>query len=185
MAKWKWTTGDLTLDASEFGRVRDRIYKHTRTPKRFLEILGDEVLESSQRAFDSERSPLTGQFWKKNRPNTVAAKGHANVLIRTGKLRRSLERGKTGAVWRMSNTRLVVGSRLKTAHYAQRGTRKHTIKPKRAAILAFITTDGPTFAKSVKHPGTPPRPFLGASKRALKRAEAKMATLLDQLQRRS
>ena len=65
-------------------------------------------MSAMRRAFDQGVNPETGAPHRKLRPNTVAAKGHSKMLVRTGKLRRSLNPGSTGYVFRMSKRQLTV-----------------------------------------------------------------------------
>lgn len=98
--------------------------------------------------------------------NTLASKkmlGYpSDPLVRTGLLRKSLaQRNSRGNVSYVSASgEIKVGTNLPYAKYMQEGTRPHVIKPKNKKRLSFITVNGRVTAKSVNHPGTPPRPFI-------------------------
>ncbi len=83
------------------------------------------------------------------------------LKVRTGHLRRSafltVEATPTGAAG-------VVGYRAIYAKWQEQGTRPYTIRARNRRALRFMGRDGePVFAKSVRHPGLRPRPFLGPS----------------------
>lgn len=58
-----------------------------------------------------------------------------------------------------------VGTNVPYARFFQFGTRPHTITAKKGKTLAFMGAKGKMFRKSVKHPGTKPRPFLSLADR--------------------
>jgi hypothetical protein len=138
-------------------------------------------LEAVREAFERGVDPGTMTPWARNRPNTVAAKGHGRVLERSRRLKRSFTRGATGNVFSLSGKRLKVGSRLKVAHYAHEGTRPHTIVPKKKTMLRFKTAGGWAFARKVAHPGTPPRPLIGVHRSTAAEITRRQIRLLDQI----
>ena len=96
----------------------------------------------------------------------TAAGANERVPRRTGNLGRSIQ---PGPITGDSGT---VVAQASYAGYVERGTRPHDIRPVRAPVLAWGGTrlltgslasgSSPThFARSVHHPGTRPRPFLG------------------------
>lgn len=91
--------------------------------------------------------------WKSLRPSTIAARAAAGksgkILQRTGHLARSITPFH-------SRTVAGVGTNVPYAAAMNNGSKPHLIKPKTKKVLAF----NGRFAKKVKHPGTPPRPFM-------------------------
>lgn len=181
MPSWRWTTKTLEMDATNYGRVHDRVLRKLVDPYDIVRIQALKGLESSQEAFDRQRDPETGRPWPKLRPNTIAAKGHSRILFRTGRLERSFRRGGPGNVFQIRRRSAVVGSRLRTAAIAQHGTRAHPIRPRRKKFLRFVTTGGIVFSKGVLHPGTPPRPVIGMTKAKAKELATTVARYLDKL----
>ena len=66
--------------------------------------------------------------------------------VRTGKLRESL------ALIKVSDLHYVVGSPLEYAVYAEKGTRPHIIRPRRARALRFMVGGETVFAARVVQP---------------------------------
>jgi hypothetical protein len=71
---------------------------------------------------------------------------------------------------------VAVGSDSPVAGYIERGTRPHTIRARNARVLAFETSGGTVFARSVNHPGTKANPVLG---NALTGSEAGITELVN------
>lgn len=124
--------------------------------RRILGIVAESQLKWIDQNF-ALQGALSGLPWAANRPNTVAAKGHARVLQRTGALRRSF-RAKIAAF--RGGGRVQVGTGHRLAPFAEHGTRAHVIRARRARRLRFVTIEGTVFAQSVRHPGTPARKML-------------------------
>lgn len=184
MAKWVTKTKPLTLNATDFGRAFERLINTIYKPKDLLYIAGMTMLEGIRKAFDSGRNPKTGRAWKKNRPNTIASKGHGRILYDTGYMRRSLAKGKAGNIFRLSSKAVIVGTSAKPAVFAEKGTKRHRIRPRReGGVLSFVVVGGRAFAKEVKHPGTPKRPIMGVSKRTLGLIATRQAAHLDKVSR--
>lgn len=72
---------------------------------------------------------------------------------RTGKLRGSIKTGGGGFKTRIE-------SRTSYSLFVEAGTRPHTISA-RSGMLSFVIAGRRIFARSVKHHGTAPRPFMG------------------------
>lgn len=59
-------------------------------PREAMEEIGEALVTSTQRRFNIEMSPTDGK-WKRNRPVTIALKGHSKPLKGlTGRLRESI-----------------------------------------------------------------------------------------------
>lgn len=99
-------------------------------------------------------------------PNTLASKkllGYPSTpLVRTGLLRNSLARrnSKGNVTYVTADGEVRVGTNIPYARYMNDGTAPHLITAKAGKMLAFTTAKGKVVVKSVRHPGTPPRPFL-------------------------
>jgi phage gpG-like protein len=183
MSKWKWTTETTSFDATDTGRVFDRLIREFGNPKEINRICAETALEAMQIAFDRAVDPGTARPWPPLAENTVAAKGSAIPLVRKGRLRESFQRGRPGNVFLVNSKRAKVGSRLKTAVLAQFGTKPHKIRARRKPMLVFKTAGGLAFAKSVNHPGTPPRPVVGISPGTMGEMNRRIGLYLDQIQR--
>lgn len=143
--------------------------------RRILGIVADSQLKWIDQNFATQGVLFGGARWAANRPNTVAAKGHARVLQRTGALRRSF-RAKLSIF--AGGGRVQVGTAHKLAKFAEFGTRPHTIRPRRGKRLRFVSIEGTVFAQSVRHPGTPPRKMLPSRAVADRIAERALAATL-------
>ena len=86
---------------------------------------------------------------------TVQDNVQQRTPVRTGNLRRSI----AGRVERVGE-RGVVGTTVSYAWAVQEGTRPHTIAPVNGKVLVFRVGNARVFARSVRHPGTRPQPFL-------------------------
>jgi hypothetical protein len=122
-----------------------------------LHLIGDRIL----RFIDHQFTTKGGGAWAANKPNTVADKGHSQVLIgKTGRLRKSWQKR---VAKRYSVT--VYSTEPKKAEWAQDGTRPHQIGTA-GKIMAFRSNSGKTYkgfafrTGPFNHPGTPPRPIL-------------------------
>lgn len=81
--------------------------------------------------------------------------GPGRFKNQTGNLRRSIFRRVE------SPARGVVGTDEKYGAYVEFGTQPHTITPKHGKYLKFKTDSGKVvFARSVRHPGSKPYPFM-------------------------
>jgi len=122
--------------------------------------IGIELVKWGQRNFKA--SGLEHK-WKPLKRSTVAArrKGSSKPLQDTGRLRQSFLH------FRATESMVRWGSPMKIASYAHFGTKAHEIKAKKKLFLKFTGVSGkPVFRKSVKHPGTPPRPLLPSNRLA-------------------
>ena len=138
---------------------------------------GIAVLRHSGKSFDEARDPETGAPWSPMAPSTAARprKGQLNV---SGKLRRSIDLGGPGNIFRSSPMETTIGSSDPNAARAQHGTRAHVIVP-RGSVLAFQGAGGMVFARRVNHPGTPVRLVLGVSREASHAIELQLMVDLD------
>jgi hypothetical protein len=87
---------------------------------------------------------------------------------RTGMLRRSILRGPVAGSF-ASGTLAVdtkAGIGMSYGVFIHDGTRPHVIEAKRRKSLRFVVGGGFIFARSVRHPGTQPRPFMQEAVRA-------------------
>lgn len=101
--------------------------------------------------------------WPALSPNTIAAKGSSQILVDSTQMKNSV-------FWRKGNRGLELYSRDTKAAWMHFGTRPHDIYGrfsgsrfvggKRQPMLRFKTTTGFVFRRMVKHPGTPPRPWM-------------------------
>jgi hypothetical protein len=82
------------------------------------------------------------------------ARGTALFKDRTGETRGSIHKRRGGGL-----------SGVVSAHgaavFLENGTRAHPITAKNGKMLRFMVNGSPRFARSVRHPGTRPRPFMG------------------------
>ena len=72
----------------------------------------------------------------------------------TGELKNSI------IVEKIGELTYVVGPTVEYSIYVEYGTGPHIIEPRHARALRFETEEGIVFAKRVRHPGTPPNPFV-------------------------
>lgn len=89
----------------------------------------------------------------------TATQARQDVPVRTGNLGRTVGEGQIRTV----GPRTVTGSVHAMADYAlyvHEPTRPHAIRPVRAQALRFQVGGRTVFAKLVRHPGGPGRPFL-------------------------
>lgn len=149
-----------------------------------LEIAGREIERHNVQAFEASRDPQTGAAHRPNRPNTVAAKVSAQVLVASGRMGRSLRKGAPGNIYQATGRELRYGTRDPNAAFAQYGTRPHSIKPKSAKVLRFRGTGGVAYARSVRHPGTPVRRIVGVSRDLAMLIQLKTAARIEQEARR-
>ena len=98
----------------------------------------------------------------------------------TGNLRRSLRLGPVEAqpgdilsvsVYEDDLTKTDWGGGVHYGVFVQEGTRAHDIRPKRAKALRFQAGGQTRFAKSVRHPGTSPNPFMMRAARHVERLD--------------
>lgn len=116
-----------------------------------------EVLRASTRDRFATSTAPNGKPWAPNRKSTVVAKGSAKPNVRFGFLRDSINYTADDSLLELSSDRAY-------SVFMQGGTRPHIIEARRKPMLVFMDGSGKLqFRKSVKHPGTPPRPFLGIS----------------------
>lgn len=114
-----------------------------------LTEIGDSVLKWTREGF-----AIGGHGkWRRLAPNTVIAKGHGTPLIRSGKLQGSFKA-------RVFANSVTIGSNDPKAPFHEYGTKAHSIRPRSASLLRFMSKDGPVRTKSVNHPGNPARPML-------------------------
>lgn len=138
---------DINAALAEFKRVGSVL-----SVAQILGLIGDRYLAWIDENFRREgiESP-----WAPLRPNTVAArrKGSKKILQDTSTLKKSANKKVVADLLR-------VGFASKVAEWHHFGTDPVDFGPKTKKALRFITTDGVTFAKFVRHPGLPARPLL-------------------------
>lgn len=108
--------------------------------------IANEMLASTQRRFESGRSP-SGAAWKPTRRG-------GRILWQTGRLMRSVYADVDGSA-------AVIGTGDVRAPWHQFGTKPYTIAPKTKRALSWPGAPHPV--SRVNHPGLPARPFLGIS----------------------
>lgn len=78
---------------------------------------------------------------------------------RSGKLTKSLRATTAESIPLGAEAEMVAGE--KYASFVEGGTKPHIIEARRAQALRWEDAEGVHFARSVQHPGTSPRPFMG------------------------
>lgn len=89
----------------------------------------------------------------------IAAQARQDVPVRTGNLGRSIEEDALVADGPLK-VKTGVTAKANYAVFVHEGTAPHTIRARNARALAFTVDGRRVFAKSVRHPGTRPNPFL-------------------------
>lgn len=159
----------MPVDASEVTGAIDGLREYLRDAR--VEA-AEMALVAMRESFDRQQDPSTGSPWPPAAPSTLEAKGGAGrLLVATGQLRASLERGAPGNVFRVGRTAVMVGTADRAAGFAQHGTKPHEILPRRASVLAWPPGN---FARRVSHPGTPPRRIVGVSRATARLIERAM-----------
>lgn len=105
------------------------------------------------------RKVMAGALRKAAAPIRDSAR--ANVPVETGEMRKSIKiyAGKTRRKGRTAVFIGIVGKKGPLAHLVEYGSKAHLITSKSKRTLADAST-GHFFGKTVKHPGTPSRPFM-------------------------
>ena len=90
---------------------------------------GDDITEAHQRYFDRQTDP-NGTAWEPLAASTVARKGHATILVDTGRLRQSLtELGSPDNLFRVDKRGALFGTNVDYAFWHQRGTKQMPARP--------------------------------------------------------
>ena len=114
-----------------------------------MRAIGAALLASTQMRFRTQTGP-DGAPW----PPSKRAQEGGQTLQQTGRLRNSL-------TFEATSDQVEVGTNVVYAAFCQLGTKPHEIRPKNKKALFWKGLKHPV--KLVRHPGTPPRPFLGVS----------------------
>ena len=170
---------DTTAARAKLTRVGQRFDE-----KKYLNLIGVALLYWVDQNFKKEGIEIK---WRPLSPNTIAARRKngrgAKILQDTGRLKMSFidKYSVYGDQW------VQVGSNDPRAEWHHKGTRPYTIRPVRAKMLRFMTTNGWAFAKEIHHPGLPSRPLLpserAASDIAMKTMNAFVQTVIDEANR--
>lgn len=145
---------DIALDSADARRKIRRVLKEM-DARRLLKLIGLRQLkwinDNFVRSGALQRPP-----WRPLSPNTVAGRrrGSSRPLMDTGRLRQSFVHHVVG------RQMVEVGTDVQYAEYHEHGVGPHTIRPRRAKVLRFMTKDGVVYARHVRHPGIPARPML-------------------------
>lgn len=150
----------MEIDDEELKKYLKEMERRGENLRPLLKRYSVLMLRSFALNFRSEGRP---RRWKSLAPNTIAGrrKGSKRVLQNTGRLRLSAT-SKSGSdnVHHMTADSLRMGTKMRIASYHQYGTNPYTILPRNKKLLSFMTTSGRVFARSVRHPGLPARPFI-------------------------
>ena len=103
------------------------------------------------------------------------AEGTSEPLQDTGKLRQSFTSKLEG------QDVVSVGTENKIAKFHQFGTKPYIIKAKTGGALAFMTSNGPVFARSIRHPGLPIRRLIPSDQLANKIAVETLEKFVDKI----
>lgn len=140
----------LKIDDREVKEAFKKMLAHVQNTEPANAGISAQMLAAVEDNFRAEGRPAK---WKPLRPSTVAARAAAGksgkILQRTSHLARSITPFH-------SRTVAGVGTNVPYAAAMNNGSKPHEIKPKQKKTLYF----GGRFAKKVKHPGTPARPFM-------------------------
>lgn len=117
-------------------------------------VVNDKALYSWSK---SQQGPLARHIRAKGAQ--VAMEAKLLVGVRTGRLGRSIkvkrDRSPTGEYG------VIVGSDLRYAMVHHEGSRPHTISAREPGKhLRFVGRNGMVYRRTVRHPGTKPRPYL-------------------------
>lgn len=95
--------------------------------------------------------------WAPLSPNTIASrrKGSSVPLQNTGNLRASFSHRVS-----ILGSSVTAGTQNRIAEYHHTGTRPYEIRPRNGRFLAFMTVNGPVWARKVNHPGLPQRKLI-------------------------
>lgn len=127
-----------------------RMLERSENPEPAMAGISMRMLGAVEDNFRAEGRPMK---WTPLKPSTIAARAAAGksgkMLQRSGHLARSITPFH-------SRTVAGVGTNVPYAAAMNNGSKPHEIVAKRGKALHF----NGRFAKKVKHPGTPPRPYL-------------------------
>lgn len=143
------------IDDREVVATLKRMLAHSENPEPAMAGISMRMLGAVEDNFRAEGRPMK---WTPLKPSTLAARAAAGksgkILQRTGHLARSITPFH-------SRTVAGVGTNVPYAAAMNDGSKPHEIKPKGKKALHF----NGRFAKKVKHPGTPARPFMVLTQR--------------------
>jgi len=165
----------IKIDARDAIRELSRVSIALR-PSDLLNVIGDRLLFW----MDSNLQKAGAEVpWAPLRPNTIAGRrsGSSAPLQDTGRLRQSANK-------KVQVTQVKVGYSSKVAPFHHIGSKAHIIRPVRARMLRFMTTDGQVFRHSVRHPGLPRRRLLPSDGLAGEMARTEVDAVLRKATRR-
>jgi phage gpG-like protein len=140
----------IKVNDQEVRTTLSRLMRKSREPGPAMAGMSMRMLGAVEDNFRSEGRPAR---WKSLKPSTLAMRAatgkSGKILQRTGHLARSITPFH-------SRTVAGIGTNVPYAAAMNNGSKPHEIKAKKKKFLHF----GGHFAKKVKHPGTPARPFL-------------------------
>lgn len=146
---------NLRVDDREVTATLRKLLARSRNPEPAMAGISMRMLGAVEDNFRAEGRPTK---WKALKPSTLATRAAAGksgkILQRTGHLARSMTPFH-------SRTIAGVGTNVPYSAAMNNGSKPHVIAAKNKKALRF----GGRFAKKVKHPGTPPRPFMALTER--------------------
>lgn len=140
---------DIRYDDTEVRDALRGLADGVRNLEPAMRSIGAALLASTQMRFRTQTGP-DGAPWP---PSKRALEG-GQTLRQSGRLRNSL-------TFQAGADQVEVGTNVVYAAFCQLGTKPHEIRPKNKKALFWKGLQHPV--KLVRHPGTPPRPFLGVS----------------------
>ena len=135
---------NFSVDDKEVREALDRLIDSVKNPKKALKAIGAYVRASTQLRFRNSIKP-DGSPW-------APVKRGGKPLVDTGRLRDSI-------TYEVGETFVDIGTNVVYAPYCQFGTKPHEIKAKPGSGLFWPGARHPM--KSVQHPGTEAREYLG------------------------
>lgn len=178
------------IDLSAIQELRGILERHVRNPQPMLRMVANRLRAAFRANFrEGGRPPWTplapSTIWGKKMlglPETITTPtgrkprrlmqrqpptgklelSASNILIRSGRLRDSVGQSyHPDHITRIHGWELEVGTKVPYAVFHQQGTSPYTIRPREAKALRFVGNNGEwVFAREVRHPGLPARPFL-------------------------
>lgn len=149
----------VKIDDKEFKRVIKSLIQKGKNLRPPLKRSGLYMMTSFEKNFKTGGRP---KRWPPLSPNTIAKRGESLPLMDHRRLQLStIAKTGTGSLYHLRKDSLKMGSSLIYAAAQQYGTPPKTIIPVGKKFLKFTTElKGTVFARSVKHPGIPARPFV-------------------------
>jgi hypothetical protein len=136
-----------------------------------MSLKGGPQLRARLKALKQAFKPI-GRKWG---DHTVEG-AKRRVPVRTGKLKQSIR------VRHNSMKRTTVGA-MYYGIFIEKGTKAHSIKPKKARSLVFQGRHGTIFAKKVNHPRVGARPFAAPAAREALQANPMAEAIIEEWNR--